>query len=88
MGQDEPNAQFLQRSGELREVTPSPELLFQTLRFPGGVLEYAMPVAVQCRWDSVAIDDLPGIMHVAVGVLLLTEQSEGDCPGGVVHGAD
>ena len=28
----EPNAQFLQRPGELRGVTPSPELLFQTLR--------------------------------------------------------
>ena len=71
-----------------RGVTPSPELLFQTLRSPGGVLEYAMPVAVQCHWDSVAIDDLPEHQHVAVGVLLLTEQSEGDRPGGVVHGAD
>ena len=30
MGQDEPNAQFFQRPGELRGVTPSPEL--QTLR--------------------------------------------------------
>ena len=48
MGQDEPNAQFFQRPGELRGVTPSPELLFQTLRLPGGVPGIAaMPVAVQ-----------------------------------------
>ena len=47
-----------------------------------------MPVAVQGHWDSVTIDDLPEHQHVAVGVLLLTEQSEGDRPGGVVHEAD
>ena len=40
------------------------------------------------RAIGVASDDLPEHQHVAVGVLLLTEQSEWDRPGGVIHGAD
>ena len=46
-----------------------------------------MPVAVQGQGDTVVVDNLPEHQQVPVGVLLLSEQGEGDLPCGVVHGA-
>ena len=88
VGQDELNAQFLKRPGELGRVAPAAALLLQALGVLGSALEDTMPVAVEGQRDAVPVDDLLEHDQVAVGVLLLPEQGEGDRPGGVVHGAD
>ena len=64
------------------------ELLSDGLGLVCGTMEDAMPVAVQGQRDTVVVDNLPEHQQVPVGVLLLSEQGEGDCPGGVVHSAD
>ena len=47
-----------------------------------------MPVAVEGQRHSAALDDLLEHQHVALRVLLLPEQGEGNHSRGVVHGAD
>ena len=47
-----------------------------------------MPIAIEGHRHAAAVDDLLEHEQVAVGVLLFSEQGEGDRPRGVVHGPD
>ena len=73
MGQDERDAQLLERPGELRGLASALKLLVPALNLLGRALEDAMPIAIEGHRHAAPLDDLLEHEQVAVGVLLFSE---------------
>ena len=77
-GEDLPDTQLLQATGELSGFRRS-------LRLAGVVLEYRVPVAVQRQWNAPALDQALQQREVSGGVLAAAKHGVDHGAAGVVH---